>query len=73
MEHLYVGDLSYFCTSEDLRNLFEAYGPLESAAVRYSQRKGTTLHYGFVTLPADKADQAIEDLNTKMFMGRKLR
>ena len=73
MENLYVGDLSFFCTTEHVRKLFEPYGPLESAGVRFSQRKGTTLHYGFVSLPANQAQKAIDELNKKLFMGRRLR
>jgi RNA recognition motif-containing protein len=68
---LYVGNLPYSVTEEDLRKLFADYGEIEEAVIiidKFSQRsKG----FGFVTLTdSAMAAKAIEELNGKEFDGR---
>lgn len=70
---LYVGGLAYAVTDDQLRELFEKIGKVESAQVindRYSnQSKG----FGFVEMAsAEEAQTAIKDLNGKDFAGRSL-
>ena len=63
---LYVGNLSYSTTEEDLRTFFEPWGPVSE--VRIIQGRG----FGFVDVPDDKAAAAIEETNGKEFQGRTL-
>lgn len=70
---MFVGDLSYFCTDQDLYDLFSKVGRVRSAIVRRS-RNNDTLHYGFVQMDTlDEAQQAVAELSGFRFMGRKLR
>jgi RNA recognition motif-containing protein len=61
---LYVGNLSYSTTEEELRELFEPYGPVSDA--RIVQGRG----FGFVDVPEENAAEAIEATNGKEFMTR---
>lgn len=63
---LYVGNLPYDITEQDLRNLFEAWGPV--AETRLISARG----FGFVEVPAEKAADAIAAMNAKDFKGRAL-
>jgi RNA recognition motif-containing protein len=64
---LYVGNLPYEVTEDDLRNLFAEFGPVE--AVRVIEGKG----FGFVDLPEEKASEAMSSVNGREFQGRVLR
>lgn len=61
---LYVGNLPYSTTEEDLRRVFDAYGPVED--VRVIQNKG----FGFVDVPEDQLGAAIEGTNGTELGGR---
>ncbi|MDH7601168.1 MAG: RNA-binding protein [Armatimonadota bacterium] len=63
---LYVGNMSYDTTEEDLRRLFEPHGPV--AEVRIIGNKG----FAFVEIPEDNMAAAIESANGKEFGGRTL-
>jgi cold-inducible RNA-binding protein len=63
---LYVGNLSYSATEEELRDLFEPYGPVTE--VRMVENRG----FGFVDVPEENVAQAIEAINGKEVGGRTL-
>ncbi len=65
LKSLYVGNLPYHVTEEDVRSLFAAYDP---ADVRIIPDKG----FGFVEVAEDKAADAIAALNGTDFQGRSL-
>jgi RNA recognition motif-containing protein len=69
---VFVGDLSYFATEQDLIQLFSAYGPIDSVMIRRG-KSGDTLHYGFVKMNEICAQTAISSLQGCKFLGRKLR
>ncbi len=70
---LFVGDLSYFCTEEDLLSIFSGYGPILTVRVRRGIT-GDSLMHGFVALAsAESAQRAIRDLDGIEFMGRNMR
>eukprot|EP00599_Poterioochromonas_sp_BG-1_P007876 CAMPEP_0173150006 /NCGR_PEP_ID=MMETSP1105-20130129/10683_1 /TAXON_ID=2985 /ORGANISM="Ochromonas sp., Strain BG-1" /LENGTH=559 /DNA_ID=CAMNT_0014065019 /DNA_START=360 /DNA_END=2039 /DNA_ORIENTATION=+ len=70
---LFVGDLSYFCTEEDLLSIFSGYGPILTVRVRRGIT-GDSLMHGFVALAsAESAQRAIRDLDGLEFMGRNMR
>ena len=69
--NLYVGNLSYDTTSDDLRNAFEAYGTVSRAQVMSDRETGRSRGFGFVEMDSGGED-AIEGLNGVEFQGRRL-
>lgn len=63
---LYVGNLPYSTTEEELRSMFDPFGPIEE--VRVIQNKG----FGFVDVPEENVEAAIEATNGKELGGRTL-
>ncbi len=71
--NIYVGNLSYQATEEDLRNAFESFGQVESATIIKDKYTGQSKGFGFVEMPSDaEARSAIEGLNGKDVKGRAL-
>jgi len=66
VKSLYVGNLSYQTTEEELGSLFEPWGPV--ADVRIIGGRG----FGFVDLPEENIAEAIEQTNGKEYQGRTL-
>lgn len=70
---LFIGDLSYFCSEEDLCTLFAPYGRILTVRVRRGVT-GESLMHGFIALDtAEAAQRAIVDLDGVEFMGRNMR
>lgn len=70
---IYVGNLPYSATDEDLREAFGEFGELTSAEVVKDKFSGQSKGFGFVEMPNNAdADQAIKSLNDTMLKGRKL-
>lgn len=72
MKKLYVGNLAWGVTDDDLSNLFSEYGSVASAVVISDRETGRSRGFGFVELEGG-ADQAMEALNGQDFQGRPLR
>jgi RNA recognition motif-containing protein len=71
--NIYVGNLSFAATEEDLRQLFEPFGTVESAKIVQDKYSGRSRGFGFVEMPsADEAQAAISGLNGKEVKGRAL-
>jgi len=71
---IYVGNLSYDMTEDQLRKEFEAYGKVNSARLIENRFNGKSKGYGFVQMPdRGEAEKAIAALNDKEIMGRKMR
>jgi RNA recognition motif-containing protein len=69
--NIYVGNLSFEVTDDDLRQLFSTYGEVESASVVKDRFSGESRGFGFVEMPAKKdADAAIAALNGTEQKGR---
>ena len=69
--NIYVGNLSFEVTDDDLRQLFSAYGEVESASVIKDRFSGESRGFGFVEMPAKKdADASIAALNGTDVKGR---
>ena len=68
---LYVGNLSFTATSDDLSGLFGEYGTVTSASVVTDRETGRSRGFGFVEM-ADGADEAIRATNMADFQGRNL-
>ena len=70
---LYVGNLSFQTTSDELRDHFAQAGNVESASVVEDRMTGRSRGFGFVEMAtAEEAAAAIEQLNGKEFAGRNL-
>jgi cold-inducible RNA-binding protein len=70
---LYVGNLSFRTTGEDLREYFSQAGEVESASVVEDRDTGRSRGFGFVEMAtAEGAAAAIEQFNGKDFGGRNL-
>jgi RNA recognition motif-containing protein len=71
--NIYVGNLSFSATEDDLRQAFGAYGSVTSAAIIKDKLTGKSRGFGFVEMPSDEeAQSAINALNGKELSGRKL-
>jgi len=70
---MYVGNLSYDVTQEELQALFEAHGAVSDVFIVKDRESGRPRGFAFVTMAEKSAmDAAIEALNGADFMGRNL-
>lgn len=70
---IYVGNLPWRTTAEDLRALFEPYGTVENARIVTDRETGRSRGFGFVDMAEDEmADRAIAELNNYEYGGRPL-
>ncbi len=72
--NIYVGNLSYGATEEDLRRAFEAFGQVVSVNIIVDKYSGRSRGFGFVEmLDETEAQSAIDGLNGKPLQGRPLK
>ena len=71
--NIYVGNISYNLTEDDMRTAFSAFGEVKSASIIRDKMTGTSKGFGFVEMPNDEhAKAAISGLNGKELKGRAL-
>jgi len=70
MKKLYVGNLPFTATEDDIRTLFGTHGTVESVAVITDRETGRPRGFGFVEMQSDGAAKAIAALNEFEFQGR---
>lgn len=71
---LFVGNLAYAVTDDDLRELFSQAGTCEDASVVLDRDTGQSRGFGFVTMgTADEAERAKQQLDGTDLKGRRLR
>ena len=71
---IYVGNLSYDMTEDQLRKEFEAYGKVNGARLITNRANGKSKGFGFVQMPdRAEAEKAIAALNEKDVLGRKMK
>src|SRR5262245_21042246 len=73
MTKIYVGNLPFSATENDVRTLFEAHGTVQSVALINDRETGRPRGFGFVEMPSADAQRAIQSLNGKEMNGRALR
>lgn len=72
-KNIYVGNLPYNTTGDDLVELFQTYGTVTSGQVIFDKFSGRSRGFGFVEMANDdEADTAIESLNGQPYGGRPL-
>lgn len=71
--NIYVGNLSWSMTDDDLSNLFSQYGAVTSAKILKEKNTGRSKGFGFVEMEDEEAAKtAIATLNESEVQGRKL-
>ncbi|MBP7416460.1 MAG: RNA-binding protein [Pyrinomonadaceae bacterium] len=71
---IYVGNLSFQTTNQDLNDLFGAVGAVESANIIEDRETGRSRGFGFVEMAnSEDGDKAIAELNGKEVDGRTLK
>jgi len=71
--NIYVGNLSYEVTEEDLKEAFGVFGEVDTVKVIKDNYTGKSKGFGFVEMPAKaEAESAIEGLKGKELKGRSI-
>ena len=71
--NIYVGNLSFDASEEDLQKAFSEFGQVSSATIVRDRYSGQPRGFGFVEMPDQSAARAaIENLNGKEFLGRSM-
>ena len=69
---IYVGNLSFQTTENDLNDLFAQFGEVESVSIITDRDTGRSKGFGFVAMNDDSAEKAISQLNGTELNGRAL-
>jgi RNA recognition motif-containing protein len=70
---LFVGNLNFKTTDDDLRTMFAQAGTIESATVMMDRATGRSRGFGFVEMSSDEeAEKAVKELNGQELQGRAL-
>ena len=73
MKNIFVGNLSFNTTEDELRQLFVAYGQVERVSIMTDRDTGRSRGFGFVEMSSSEdGDKAIAALNGTQLGGRKL-
>jgi len=72
-KRLYVGNLPYSVTEDDIRTMFEEYGAVDAVDLISDRETGQSRGFGFVEMADDDASEAIAALNGTDYGGRSLR
>lgn len=71
--NIFVGNLSFNLTDQELREAFEAYGQVQSAVIIKDKMSGQPRGFGFVEMASrEEAEAAIQALNGKDLKGRRI-
>ncbi len=71
---IYIGNLSYKATEEDLKSVFEDYGTVKRVVLPSDRETGRMRGFAFVEMSDDASeDKAIESLDGADWMGRTLK
>jgi RNA recognition motif-containing protein len=72
--NIYVGNLNFDLTEDELKELFEVYGQVTSVKIISDKYTGRSKGFGFVEMESDsEANEAIENLNGKDVSGRAMK
>lgn len=68
--NIFVSNLNYSVSSDQLRALFEGYGEVSSAKVIMDRETGRSRGFGFVEMGDDDGQRAIDELNQAQYEGK---
>jgi RNA recognition motif-containing protein len=72
--NMYVGNLSFSVTEDDLKAVFSEFGEVESVSIIKDKYSGKSKGFGFVEMPNNsEADKAIKSLNGSNLQGRDIK
>ncbi len=72
--NIYVGNLPYSVTEDDLRNMFGEFGEVSSVNIINDQYTGQSKGFGFVEMSnQQEAEEAISNLNDSSVQGRNVK
>jgi len=72
--NIYVGNLHYGLTEDELKGVFAEYGEVESVKIITDKFSGRSKGFGFVEMPNDEDGQkAVEELNDADLKGRNMK
>jgi RNA recognition motif-containing protein len=72
--NIYIGQLPYSVTEEELREMFLHFGEVSSLNLIMDKHSGQSKGFGFIEMPNNsEADQAIKGLNKSMLKGREIK
>lgn len=72
--NMYVGNLAYTVTEEDLTEIFSEFGEIASINIIKDRYSGQSKGFGFVEMPDNsEADKAIKALNGSQLKGRDIK
>ena len=72
--NIYVGNLSFETVESDLRELFEAYGTVDSVKIISDQFTGRSRGFGFIEMATrEEGTKALQELDSKDLGGRALK
>lgn len=73
MKNIFVGNLDFNVSEDELRNLFATYGQVDRVSILTDRETGRSRGFGFVEMVnAEEGDKAIAELNGTQLGGRKL-
>jgi RNA recognition motif-containing protein len=71
---IYIGNLSYQATEEDIREVFSEYGTVQRVVLPIDRETGRMRGFAFVEMSSEgDEDKAIADLDEAEWMGRQLK
>jgi len=71
LKNIFVGNLSFNTSEDELRKLFEAYGRVDRVSILTDRETGRSRGFGFVEMSnPDEGERAIVGLNGSQFGGR---
>lgn len=74
MKNIYVGNLSYTASEDDIRDAFSQFGEVSRVSVIMDRETGRSRGFAFVEMPNDdEATQAIDGVNDMEIAGRSVR
>ena len=73
MSRIYVGNLPFSATEDEVREMFSQYGSVESVDLIMDRETGRPRGFGFVEMDEEAAEEAIKALDNKELGGRELK
>ena len=72
--NIYVGNLSYGITEDELKDVFAEYGEVSNVSIITDKYSGQSKGFGFVEMPTQsEAEEAIKSLDGSMVKGRNIK